>query len=125
MRTKIAFMGAALMLAMPVFATPSASTPSASAERPEEARIPFVNYGSVRNFRPVSDDVVYFQDSRRNWYRAELSVPCFNIRSALRIGVDTRFGGTLDNTSSLLVDGERCPIHSLVRSGPPPERERP
>ena len=43
---------------------------------------------------------------------------------ALRIGVDTRFGATLDNSSSLIVDGERCPILSLVRSAEPPPPRR-
>ncbi len=110
------------MLGALALATPA--TPPAATEPPREARIPFVNFGSVRNFRPVSDDVVYLQDRQRNWYRAQLFGPCFNIRSALRIGVDTRPGGTLDRTSSFIVDGQRCPIESLVHSEEPPRRER-
>lgn len=89
-----------------------------------EARIPFVGFRSIRTFHPVSDDEVYVQDTRRNWYLAILNGPCFNIMSALRIGVDTRYGDTLDNTSSFIVDGQHCPIHSLVRSDPPPSRRR-
>lgn len=112
------------MIAALAFATPALATPPTAAEPPREARIPFVNFGAVRNFRPVSDDVVYLQDRQRNWYRARLVGPCFNIRSALRIGVDTRPGGTLDNTSNFIVDGQRCPIESLVRSEEPPRRER-
>ena len=123
MRTQILGTLAALAFAAPVSATPPAA-PEHPPERPEEARIPFANHGAVRNFRPVADDVVYFQDRQRNWYRAQLVGPCFNIRSALRIGVDTRFGGTLDNSSNFIVDGQRCPIHSLVRSEEPPRRER-
>jgi len=90
----------------------------------EEARIPFAGRSTIRTFRPVGNDVVYLQDNRRNWYRATLSGPCFNLDRSLRIGVDTRYGSTLDNTSSFIVGGERCPIHSLVRGDPPPRRER-
>lgn len=90
-----------------------------------EARIPFLSFRSIRTFHPVGDDVIYLQDTRRNWYRAELAGPCFNLNTAIRIAVDTRYSGdTLDNTSSFLVDGQRCPIHSLVRSEPPPDRRR-
>lgn len=106
---------AALLAVAPALAGPPAE---------EEARIPFVGYNAIRTFRPVSDEVVYLQDQRRNWYRATLAVPCYNIQSALRLGVDTRYGSTLDNTSSFIVGHERCRIHSLVRSEPPPRRRR-
>ena len=112
---------AAAAAAPALAAAPEPQRPSPQAE---EARIPFVNFRTVRTFRPVGDDVVYIQDVRRNWYRAELNGPCFNIGTALRIGVDTRYGDTLDNTSNFIVDGQTCPIHSLVRSGPPPTRRR-
>lgn len=92
--------------------------------QPEEARIPFVGFRSIHTFHPVGDDVIYLRDTRRNWYRATLAGPCFNLNTALRIAVDTRYSGdTLDNTSSFIVDGQRCPIHSLVRSDPPPRRQ--
>jgi hypothetical protein len=105
-----------------VAAAPPTSQPNPA---PEEARIPFVNFRSIYTFHPVSDEIVYLQDVHRAWYRATLYTPCFNIRGAFRIAVDTRFGDTLDNNSSFLVGGERCPIQSLVRSGPPPSRHRP
>jgi hypothetical protein len=97
---------------------------AAPAQPPEEARIPFANFRSIRGFHPVGEDVVYLQDQQRAWYRATLSGPCFNIGTALRIGLDTRPGGTVDNTSSFIADGQRCPIHSLMRSDPPPGRRR-
>jgi hypothetical protein len=90
--------------------------------QPEEARIPFASFRSIHSFHPVGEDVVYLQDQQRDWFRATLTGPCFNIGTALRIGLDTRPGDTVDNTSSFIVDGQRCPIHSLVRSDPPPRR---
>lgn len=112
------------MLAALAVAVAAPALAQATPERPPEATIPFVDNGSVRNFQPVGDDVIYLQDRRRNWYRAELNGPCLNLQSAVRIAVDTRFGSTLDRTGSFLVDGQRCPIFSLVRSGPPPRRQR-
>lgn len=117
MRNLIAAL-AAMLAAAPAFAF----GPTGPVER--EARIPFVGFNTIRTFRPVSDTIVYLQDRRRRWYRATLAVPCFNIQSALRLGVDTRYGSTLDNTSSFVANGERCRIHSLVHSGPPPPRRR-
>ena len=105
-------------------AAPATAQPDAPPQRPQEARIPFVNFGSVRTVRTAGEDVLYLQDTRRNWYRAELTGPCPGIERALRIGVDSRFSSTLDNSSTLIVDGQRCPIHSLVRSEKPPRRPR-
>jgi len=102
----------------------AAAAGPASSPPAREARIPFLSFRSIRTFHPVGDDVIYLQDTRRNWYRATLAGPCFNLNTAIRIAVDTRYSGdTLDDTSSFLVDGQRCPIHSLVRSDPPPRRQ--
>jgi hypothetical protein len=106
-----------------------AATPGATgSERPpaeEEVRIPFVQFGQIRTFRTEGDDIVYLQDRRRNWYRASLIAPCINLPTATRLGFDRRYSGTLDNTSTLVVRGERCRIASLVRIDlPPPRRAR-
>jgi uncharacterized protein DUF6491 len=112
-----------LLLPLLAFA---AAAPPALAEPParqdQEVRIPFVQFGAIRNFRPVGDDVVYFEGRRHIWYRATLNGPCLGLPAALRIGFDRRYGDTLDNSSTLLVDGEACRIQSLVRSDPPPRR---
>jgi hypothetical protein len=100
----------------------AAHEPQPSPAQAEEARIPFPRLGGVRNFRTVGDDVVYLQDRHRNWYRATLAGACLGLPMALRIGIDSRYGDALDSNSTLIVDGERCPIHSLVRSEEPPRR---
>ncbi|HVQ09854.1 MAG TPA: DUF6491 family protein [Allosphingosinicella sp.] len=89
-----------------------------------EVRIPFVQFGAIRGFRADGDDVVYLQGRRRAWYRAQLNGPCINLPHALRIGLDQRYSSTLDNSSSLIVEGERCRIVSLVQADPPPRRRR-
>jgi hypothetical protein len=112
---------ALLAAAVPAFA--AAPAPGATAR--EEVRIPLARF-TIRNFHPVGDDVVFLEGPRRQWYRAELAPRCYELQSALRIALDTRFNGdTLDNSSSLIVGHERCRIVSLTRSdGPPPRRPR-
>ena len=124
MKTILLPVSAALLaVAVPALASPSG--PQAAPAR-EEVRIPFASFGTIRSFRPVGDDVVYLQGTHRRWYRAELNGPCINLPAALSIGLDTRFNGnTLDNSSTLIVGGERCRITSLTRAdGPPPRRQR-
>jgi hypothetical protein len=118
------WLAAGLMMAAPLGASASAAPSAPPAD--QEVRIPFVQFGGVRSFRAVSDQVVYLEGRRsREWYRATMNGPCFNLAYALSIGIDTRFNGnTLDNSSRLLVDGDSCPILSLVRSDPPPRRRR-
>ncbi|HEX8257795.1 MAG TPA: DUF6491 family protein [Allosphingosinicella sp.] len=90
-----------------------------------EASIPFAHQ-RIRSFRSLDDRSVYIRVGSRlrgEWYHATTAVPCRELPYALAIGVD-RFSttGTLDRFSTLLVDGERCPLQSLVRSGPPPRK---
>lgn len=114
---------AAALLAASVPAFAAGPAPGAPAR--EEVRIPLARF-TIRNFHPVGDDVVFLEGPRRTWYRAELAPRCYELQSALRISLDTRFNGdTLDNSSSLLVGRERCRIVSLTRAdGPPPRRPR-
>ena len=124
MKTMLLPACAALLAAqVPALASPAEAQP---ARAPEQVRIPFATFGTIRSFRPVGDDVVYFESTHRRWYRAELATRCFELQSAFRIGFDTRFSGsTLDNTSTLIVGRERCRIVSLTRAdGPPPRRRR-
>jgi len=113
------WLAAGLALAAPIAAPAALRAPVPASE---EVRIPLAQFGAIRSFHPVSDDVVYLQGrNNQTWYRATMNGPCFHLQSALRIGLDTRFNGdTLDNSSHLLVEGESCAIASLVRSGPPP-----
>ena len=107
-----------LAAAVPALAGPSAP-------QPEQVRIPLASF-TLRGFHPDGDDVVSLEGPRRQWYRAELAPRCYELQSAIRIALDTRFNhNTLDNSSSLIVGRERCRITSLTRAdGPPPRRRR-
>jgi hypothetical protein len=129
MPNPIPFALAAALLAAPLAAAPPHEEASGGEVRPEEApraeeaRIPFANFrGGVRSFHADEVDVVYLQDRRRNWYRAELIGSCFGLPYARAVGVDTRGSSVFDRFSSLIVEGERCQLQSLTRSGRPERR---
>jgi hypothetical protein len=93
----------------------------------QETSIPFMDTVGLYSFHPDGDHGVWLQDQQSRWYYADVLGPCINLSSAIRIGVDTRFGGSqLDRTGALLVDGQRCVLTSLTKSdGPPPKTKKP
>lgn len=104
------------------------AAPPAAAETPptvastEEASIPFLHIGRPRSFRAIDDHTLYVEARRREWYRVTTFGTCRNLPWARVIGVDTRGMPSFDRTSVLIVDGERCNVRSVVRSGEPPSR---
>ncbi len=108
-------------LAAPAAAQPSA--PAAAAAKGEEVSIPFPGF-RIRNFRAESRDVVFLEDQRRNWYRAELIGPCTELPWAHAIGIDTRGSGSFDRFSAILVRGDRCQLTSLTRSEKPAKKAK-
>ena len=110
-------LAAAASLAFPA----AAETPPA-AESAEEASIPFLHVGRMRSFRAIDRHTLYVEARRREWYRVTTFGSCLNLPWAHVIGVDARGSPVFDRTSVLIVDGERCNIRSVVRSGEPPSR---
>jgi hypothetical protein len=115
-RTALAFAAAAAL------ASPAAAEAPPAAESVEEARIPFLHIGRMRSFRAIDRHTLYIQARRREWYRVTTFGSCLNLPWAHVIGVDTHGSPVFDRTSVLIVDGERCTIRSVVRSGEPPSR---
>ncbi|HEU0099014.1 MAG TPA: DUF6491 family protein [Allosphingosinicella sp.] len=120
MKKMILTFAVASVLAAPLSAAPAPET--AAAVTREEVRIPFVNFGAIRSFHANDDEVVYLQDRRDRWYRAEVIGGCRGLPWAHRLGVDTRGSSSFDRFSTLIVDGERCQLTSLTRSGEPERR---
>lgn len=115
-----------LLLAALAAATAAAPAPAEThraAPNAEEVRIPFVQFGGIRDFHADGPETLYLQDRRRNWYRAEMIGACINLPWARAIGIDSRGMSNLDRFSILVVEGERCAISSLTRSEGPPLRE--
>lgn len=106
-----------------VLATSACATHSA-ATRPSQAgnaAIPFVNLGNVYDWASDGRRGIYIQTLDRSWYYAKTLAPCFNLPFALSVGFVVKpAGGSFDKFSSIVVQGEVCPIRSVRRSGPPP-----
>lgn len=111
------------ILALGVPSTPAlAGNGEAHAEARQEARIPFVNHGGIRDWRVGDRDTIYIQDRHRDWYKATLMAPAVGLRSAWAIGFDAGSIGTFDRFSNIVVDGQRYAVASLVRIDGPPSR---
>ena len=100
----------------------AAAVPAVAADRPEEARINFVDHGGIRDWRIVDRDTLLIRGRGKQWYKAELFAPAWGLNFAHSIGFDTGFGGTFDRFSSVIVEGRRYPLRSLVRVEGPPSR---
>lgn len=113
-------------LALVALATAGCTTrDAASPTRPgARASIPFIDSGSVYNWTADGNRAVYLQDRFRRWYRATLFAPCHDLLFAEAIGIETRGSDTLDSFGAIIVRGQRCPIQTLERSGPPPRKAK-
>lgn len=114
-------------LFVPLFGalTLAAAAPDAQAAKtplPPQASIPFVNHDGIRDWHAADSRTLYVQDARRQWYRATLFTPCFDLPFAQTIGFETRGADTFDRFSAIRVRGERCSISSLEVSDPPPPK---
>lgn len=103
-------------------AVPAAAEAPPAEEAGEEVSIPFFHIGGMRTFRAIDQNTLYIQARRREWYRVTTFGSCLNLPWARSIGVDTRGSPVFGRTSVLIVDGERCNVRSVVRSGAPPSR---
>ena len=113
---------AILLAAAAAFAIPSAVL----AETPQrEASIAFANHGGVDDWRADGDSTIYFKDSRRHWYRAELFGPAFDLPWVEAIGIDASPSGSLDKWGAIIVRGQRYHFRSFEQvEGPPPRKRR-
>lgn len=95
---------------------------AAAVEAPREARIHFVDHGGIRDWRIVDRDTLLIRGGGNRWYKAELFAPAWGLNFAHSIGFDTGFGGTFDRFSSVIVEGRRYPLRSLVEVERPATR---
>lgn len=98
-----------------------AALPAAAAEKSAEAHIAFANTGGIRDWRALDDKSLFVQGTNRQWYYATLFSSCFGLSTTHNLAFLTSPpDGSFDRFSSLLVEGSRCPVVSLVKSDPPP-----
>jgi hypothetical protein len=123
MRLTLAALAGSAFLA--VAAVPAlADSPPQAATAEKQASIPFVNSGSIRDYRAVGRDTLYVQSVGGKWYRAKLMSDCLDLPYAQAIGFDARGTNRFDRFSAVIVRGQRCALTSLVQSGPPPKKAK-
>lgn len=88
-----------------------------------ELSIPAVNRGGVRNWVAEDDSTLFVQDNFRKWYRVRLHVPARQLLFTEGIAFITGPSGSLDNTSQIVVRGQKYPVAS-VTAGEGPKRQR-
>ena len=111
---KLTLAAALLLGAAPAFASPEPPGP--------EARIP-----RIRNFIEwVADGktAVYIRAETGRWYYARTQVKCARLRPTATLSFQATANGDLDKYGALRVEGWRCPLASVVESGPPPKRKK-
>ncbi|OCC23263.1 hypothetical protein MB02_11490 [Croceicoccus estronivorus] len=89
----------------------------------DEASIPFANHGGVWDWRAKGTREVYFQDSRKQWYRATLMSSAFDLPYVEFIGIDASPGGSLDKWSAIYVKGQRYTFASFEKVDGPPTKK--
>ena len=109
----------ALLSAAPGLAAKAAPSPAGS-----EASIAFPNHGGIYDWQAIDRETLYVQDSARRWYLAKLLGPCLDLEFAQGVGFISSGNDVFDRFSSVLVNGQRCQVQSLVRSAPPPKKAK-
>ena len=111
-----------------IIAAAAVAASAAGAAAPEagkgETAIPFISSLTEIEWKGVSNDAAYVRGGRGEWYLVRTSNRCPRLRSASALGFETSALNQLDRHGALLVEGERCPVASVTRSGPPPKRSR-
>jgi hypothetical protein len=110
------------LLALGLIATPALAAEDSHAAKQEQASIPFVHLGGIRDWQMGNDrETIYVQDRHRDWYKATLMYPSTDLPYEWAIGFDTGTLGKLDRFSSVVIGHQKIPLKSLVAiEGAPP-----
>lgn len=100
----------------------TAAAAGAAAPKAKEAQILFANQGGIRDWRALDEKGLYVRGQDGQWYYATLFASCFGLPSATGIGFVTTPGGGFDKFSAIVVENNKCPVVSLVKSDPPPKK---
>jgi hypothetical protein len=90
----------------------------------DEASIPFANRDGIYDWRVVDTRTVLIQSLGRQWYKATLMSPCFDLPFAQRVGFQTNPDGSFDKFGAIKVRGQYCPLTSLVKTDPPAKKSK-
>lgn len=98
---------------------------AAQAEKPgNETVIPFMSSLSEVDWQAASEDSLYLRGPRGDWYFIRTANRCTRLKQSYGVGFQVSAGDQLDRHGAVLVQGQRCPIASIERSGEPPKKRR-
>jgi Family of unknown function (DUF6491) len=120
---KIIGRSSAVLLCL-LLATALADTPAPVQAPAPEAQIAFANQGGIYNWQVVDNRTVLIQGQNRNWYKATLFSPCFDLPFAQRLGFESNSDGSFDKFSSIQVRSQKCPLVSLVETTAPAKKSK-
>jgi hypothetical protein len=72
--------------------------------------------------RFIATDALLYVQSAGNWYEARMAASCHALPDVRRVRIEMGASGQLDQTSTVVARGERCPVAAVKSvAGPPPE----
>ncbi|MFM5947847.1 MAG: DUF6491 family protein [Novosphingobium sp.] len=90
-----------------------------------ETRIPFPGESTILSFEADEDVGVWLEDHHHRWYYVKLIGLCTGLSFARQIGFNTNGLSRFDRFSSILVEGRKCKVESVVTAEMPlPRSER-
>ena len=111
--------GAALLLGA------CATTADPDLDLAAETGVPFVTSTQVLEWRVLDQHTLFLRGPTSQWYRLETMGPCPRLRIGVTVGFQTARGlDELDRHGAILVEGSRCQLRSVTRSGEPPAEAR-
>lgn len=110
-------MANALFTAFALIAAGQVATPPAPAE---ESYVPKVRSEGVAEWRADGERGLYLMSSAGRWYYARTAGPCPRLDSTMTLGFEARGPDRLDRFGTVIAEGWRCQLESVVESVPPP-----
>ena len=89
-----------------------------------EASIPYVRSNGVAEWKKASKDSLYVKAINGDWYLVRTMGRCSALGQAFTLGFETSLHGELDRHGTIVAEGQRCPIASVIRSEAPPRKRR-
>jgi hypothetical protein len=112
-----------IILPFAALALAPAAAHAEEAQKSSNDYIAFANHGGVRDWRADDRDTIYFQDRRRQWYKAELIGSSVDLPFTQFVGIDAEPSDRLDKFSSVYIRGQRYAFRSFERiEGAPPKK---
>ncbi len=90
-----------------------------------ETRIPFPGDSTILSYEADEDAGIWLEDRRHRWYYVKLIAPCTGLSFSNNIGFSTNGLSRFDRFSTIIVEGRRCKVQSVVTAEMPlPRNER-